>query len=462
MNRPTAKKADLDRAVFTPDGVPLGATIGPSGRPVLAEQPLPRFGTLGLWVGALLLFVYPVLGAVILVLWGLSWLGKRGSLEVLSIAACNEGIRAHNRGDFDQALLHLKEALRHNPRNPRSLEVMVSIYHDVKHDREATKEYLTRLLEVEPDNFVAQLGQAHWHFENGDCGQAIELLRRVQLPPIPYLEAQRAILLGRCLFEQGRYGEAVEELERGPVHRQVTDPYTMAVNYWLGLSYLRLGDEAKARELLARVHRMDPGYEDLPAIDGELGLGLSVSPEDENWSAKPSRPSQTFEPPPHTVPAPPAPTPEAEWPLPGLPAKEVVRAFCDLWDRRGGPPPVKKRSWQFRYPGWTKSVVLIYDSQDNDRVELYLSYLADRFPAEVASALSLVLATVPKAHTTLTPFNVVVPHVGVHLGKAELRTLLEIVESFWPGSAQGSSCGWPIPPGPGRAGPGERGPAVHG
>lgn len=348
-----AETPEQEPGARTPGEIPAGVAIGPSGRPVFPEEPLPRVGTLGFWLGILLLFVSPALGAAVLVLAGLRWLGNRASQDRLSIAAYNAGIGAHNRGDFEAALRHLEEALRHNPRNARALEVLASIHHDVRHDGGLARVYLTKLLEIEPDNFVAQLGLAELLCEDGEVERAIELCQKAQLPPAPYLEEQRAALLNRCLAERGKRAGVVAEPDSLP----------------------------------------------------------RLAPE----SAEPAR--------------------EAKWPLPGLPVKEVVQAFRDLWERRGGPPPAKKASWQFRYPGWTKSIVLICDAQNTDRVELYLSYLADRFPDEVARAQSLILATVPKAHTTLTQFNVVVPNVGVYLGKAELQTLLEVVEAFWPGAA---------------------------
>lgn len=116
----------------------------------------------------------------------------------------------------------------------------------------------------------------------GNLARAREYYRRAMADHPDIAQAGLAAMrLGGLAHIEGDFGEAVSIFER--YRRQQTDPgRTQQAAYWAALSYLRMGDRARAEERLREVLQMDPiTYYGMRAADllGESVWRTALAPE---------------------------------------------------------------------------------------------------------------------------------------------------------------------------------------
>jgi superkiller protein 3 len=197
-------------------------------------------------------------------------------IRVAEIGAPNEGA-AFDTGaalfaatDFSRATLAFESAAGHNPANVRTLEYLGACYR-VKGFNDRAHEIYQRILKLQPDNAIAYYGLGVIEIKHGRPAEAAALLERsLRIDP---RNAYAHHKLGKLRMMEGRTEEAVHAFEMA----LEIDPQLRTALYNLGLAYLRLGDDRRGREALAR-------FEDLKKRErapmGEGGVRTAV-PEDE-------------------------------------------------------------------------------------------------------------------------------------------------------------------------------------
>jgi tetratricopeptide (TPR) repeat protein len=128
--------------------------------------------------------------------------------------------------------------------------------------------------------FVRLSGSTDLHPMLADCYRAVKRYRRAaelwdelrQASPSASVVTEGRIVAAGALADQGRLGEAISLLERGPVNkRRAAADHHLRLWYALGDLYERAGDTVRARELFARVAAFDPGLADTAERLGSLG-----------------------------------------------------------------------------------------------------------------------------------------------------------------------------------------------
>ena len=71
------------------------------------------------------------------------------------------------------------------------------------------------------------------------------------------------IMVGRSFYEQGYYDSALEVLKVGPSRRRNPDKNMLEAKYWLGKTYLVLGDTKKANNQFNKIYSIDNNYMDV-------------------------------------------------------------------------------------------------------------------------------------------------------------------------------------------------------
>jgi superkiller protein 3 len=197
-------------------------------------------------------------------------------IRVAEIGAPNEGA-AFDTGaalfsatDFSRATLAFESAAKHNPANVRTLEYLGACYR-VKGFNDKAHEIYQRILALQPDNAIAYYGLGVIQIKHGQPAEAAALLERsLRIDP---RNAYAHYKLGKLRMMEGRVEEAARAFETA----LEIDAQLRTALYNLGLAYLRLGDERRGREALARFEEMKK-RERAPMAEG--GVRTAV-PEDE-------------------------------------------------------------------------------------------------------------------------------------------------------------------------------------
>lgn len=168
-------------------------------------------------------------------------------------------------GRLGKAEWALQEALRLDPHFTDAHNNLGAVYDRLGRKQDAEREFLACLKDPSyptPEKVYLNLGILYRSEER--LQEAITMFRKaVGIDPKYY---QGHYELALTLEAVGRLEEAVREFEvAAPAYRN-SGPY----HYRLGFSYMRIGDEVKARENLQRVLEVSPGSESAAQADDLL------------------------------------------------------------------------------------------------------------------------------------------------------------------------------------------------
>jgi tetratricopeptide (TPR) repeat protein len=179
-------------------------------------------------------------------------------------AQLQEGIQLFRDGNFEDAAERFEAAAAAQPQDERILFYLGSARLQTKQHLKAL-EALDRALAVREDFLEARLARARVHMRMGNYPGAEPDLRRVlQMDPDNWVALFN---LGFLLYRSGNYEEAIERLQQVIRLR----PDHPDAPYYLGMAYMRLGDEDGARGAFEQAIRLNP---DNPAVYQNLGLLL--------------------------------------------------------------------------------------------------------------------------------------------------------------------------------------------
>jgi tetratricopeptide (TPR) repeat protein len=144
---------------------------------------------------------------------------KKGpnSFDAKALREFDKGNRKQKEGNFQAAVAHYRKALRIEPDLYPALNDLGTIFERQKDHAQAEAAFV-KSLTINPDD-----GEAY-------------------------------INLGHVLYEEGKYQPAIERLEQGLRHA----PRSALGHFFLGSSYLRLGDLDKAEPNLKSASALDP------------------------------------------------------------------------------------------------------------------------------------------------------------------------------------------------------------
>ncbi len=156
---------------------------------------------------------------------------------------------AHRKkGDYKQAEEFARKAIEKSDKDPEAYILLGNIYYDLGRFEKAIEVY-RRALDIEPDNAPLLFNLASALLKQGDEFAAIENLKKAaakdRAGEVSFRSWSR---LGALFIERRNYDEAVQWLEKALRLR----PEDARNRYNLGIAYLHLGKDEKAREQFIR------------------------------------------------------------------------------------------------------------------------------------------------------------------------------------------------------------------
>ncbi len=185
-----------------------------------------------------------------------------------------------NEGDTTIALSYFERVLRVRPEHFEGL-VYSGVIHQERGDAGRAEDLLRRAVELYPDEFLPLFSLGAVFAGQGRLTHAVTLLEQaVEIDGV----TQARYLLGNCLYEMGRLGQSIRQLQE--VVRQ--DPAHEEAHYLLGLAYLDRGWKRKALDAFRRAQQLNPSrmrYQDLVRyLSGQGGSPLpAVGSDARRW-----------------------------------------------------------------------------------------------------------------------------------------------------------------------------------
>lgn len=155
-----------------------------------------------------------------------------------------------NDGDAETAWFYFRLVLEAKPDHYESLILAGVLLNELGQEKRA-EDHLKRAVQLYPESFLPAFSLGAVYAADGRLAPAKGLLRKaVELDPVP----QALYLLGRCHYESGELGLAIEFLQ----NTVSADPIREEAHYLLGLAYLDRRWYRKAQESLGEAHRLAP------------------------------------------------------------------------------------------------------------------------------------------------------------------------------------------------------------
>lgn len=233
---------------------------------------------IGVLIGLILSFSIPYVGIPLLLLSIYLAFKSTQAPENKSITNYNLAVKELKKNNTDKAIEFLQQAVQENSENIQAQFALAMLLHDIKNDYQNAVVFAEKILSY-TDNAMLQeyiLGTkfilADSYYELRRYDDAIRLMQSIHDELPEEIEYERLLLIGRSFFEKGQYEMAVEQFKKGPILKRTMTKYVMEFRYWLGITYIRLGDKRKAKTQLAKVYAEDINYRDIESYIGEFRL----------------------------------------------------------------------------------------------------------------------------------------------------------------------------------------------
>ena len=184
-------------------------------------------------------------------------------------------------GDVENAVNHLIEVLRLNPRDVSSWVVLANLYTRSKGDKETGEKFIRKALEIEPDNAWALNSLAGLTFERGQSGEAIVLFERAIASNSDFANSYygKAIALNKSNQPE----KALAALERLFGRARVQDVRSKPVYHGARQMYAKLQGELAERNE-SEMFKLVQGYKaEMETLSGAIPFGFK------RWNSKAPR-----------------------------------------------------------------------------------------------------------------------------------------------------------------------------
>jgi len=172
-----------------------------------------------------------------------------------SMAHNNLSVALMEKGDFDDAVRHCREASRIDPKNPDAYINMSKALFQ-KGDVNGAAQQLRTAIQFNPNDILAHDNLGKTLFENKEYDESLQQFHIcLQIDP-EFGDAYRFI--GNIMLSIGNYNEAVENYKKA----LGIDPTLTEVQYHLGLAYFQKGVYSKSIKYLEKVGN-DPHYSEV-------------------------------------------------------------------------------------------------------------------------------------------------------------------------------------------------------
>lgn len=230
------------------------------------------FGFLGAVVGLLLWILLPkfnVIGLVIFLVAILVIILGLVTNRAKAVKYINKGIRDFDRDKYEQAIKAFVKAHDLIPEDEEIIYYLAVIHYIYVEDHNDALYYFN-LLDQESLSEDMKLAIADCYYETEDYDASIEWVESFKFDDEEDME--RLTLLAKNHIEKRNFVLAEGTLKSVVGRKKKMTPYLIEAKYWLGVLYLKLGDEAKAKTQLMKVYLEDGDFENIRIHMDELGL----------------------------------------------------------------------------------------------------------------------------------------------------------------------------------------------
>ena len=196
------------------------------------------------------------------------FLYKRSSSNI-SATFYNIALDCINKEDMVKAKEALHEAIKYNGENKIAYILLSSIYYKEGNFKETIDNILkSKVLEAENSKYNYLVGACYFHIE--DYKNSIKYLRLVKYEDSNPMKHIRDTLLAKAYCLNEEYNQAFKIFNR---ISNIADEFKgdlLEFNYFLGLTYLKVGEKDKAARELKKVFKENTNYKDIENLINEL------------------------------------------------------------------------------------------------------------------------------------------------------------------------------------------------
>lgn len=173
----------------------------------------------------------------------------------------NLGYLEYTRKNYEKSVNLLRLAVQQDPEHAQALRYFGLALFKIKKYPDAYN-YLSRALNLEPDDKEAMFAMAECNFELGKQEQALKIF--THLRPDPALGPNAALYAGTINVKLHNYKKAIMDFEIGLKHHSAPPKIQVELRYRLALVYIQQMEIGRALALFKEIQQIAPNYKDVP------------------------------------------------------------------------------------------------------------------------------------------------------------------------------------------------------
>ncbi|BCZ46751.1 hypothetical protein psyc5s11_28180 [Clostridium gelidum] len=189
---------------------------------------------------------------------------KRSPSNV-SVTYFNIALNCINKGEMEKAKESLSESVKIDCENKLAYVLLSSIYYKEGNYKETLDNLLkSNVLKAQNSKYNYLVGACY--FNTYDYKNCIKYLNSVKYENNDLMKHVRDVLLAKAYFSNEEYKQALKVFNRIIDIKDEFKGELIEFNYFLGLTYLKLGETEKANKELKKVYKQDSEYRDIRTL----------------------------------------------------------------------------------------------------------------------------------------------------------------------------------------------------
>ena len=187
----------------------------------------------------------------------------------ISATYFNLALNCINKDDMEKSKEYLFEAVKIDPKNKVAYVLLSSIYYKEGNYKDTIDNILkSNVLKAENSKYNYLVGACY--FNINDYENCIKYLNSVKYEDNNGMKYVRDVLLAKAYCLNEDYKQALKIFNRVVNASDEFKGNILEFNYFLGLTYLRLGENDKANRELKKVYTEDKEYRDIENLIKEI------------------------------------------------------------------------------------------------------------------------------------------------------------------------------------------------
>lgn len=193
---------------------------------------------------------------------------KRSSKNI-SATYFNIALNCINKDEMEKAKESLSKAVKIDPENKTAFVLLSSIYYKEGNYKDTIDNLLkSNVLEVPNSKYNYLIGTCYFNID--DYKNCIKHLNAVKYEDNDLMKHVRDLLLAKAYCLNEDYKQALKVFNRLLNVKDEFKGNLIEFNYYLGLTYLKLGELDKANKELTKVYNQNSEYKDVKDLLGQL------------------------------------------------------------------------------------------------------------------------------------------------------------------------------------------------